>query len=187
MIRRTIREWDRISYGTDETSIPAHYGDLLAAEAQASKFSGRGGDGVLEHGRRGLSVRGVVGVIAAPGCQLEILPKIEGAGECGVDKSTLRHRLIHMLAVARDIHIDARAITQVGWQRQTILELFIRLYCSKLADEGAPGHFPAIHGSRRGSSHPARASQFNPAIFGPCGFTAETGLPFRRALPRHCA
>lgn len=144
MIHRTIREWERISYGADETTIPASQADQLAAEARASSFSGLGGEGVLEHGRKGLRARGVVGVIATPGCQLEILPKIEGAGESGVEDATLRHRLIHMLAMARDIRIDARAITQLGWQRDTILELLIRLYCSKLADavrQGIPQQY----------------------------------------------
>ena len=144
MIRRTIREWERISYGRDDTEIPESHADRLAAEARASAFFGFGGEGVLEHGRKGLRARGVVGVIATPGCQLEILPKIEGASESAVDDATLRHRLIHMLAVARDIRIDVRAITQLGWQRDTILELLIRLYCTKLADavrQGIPQHY----------------------------------------------
>ena len=156
MIRRTIREWERISYGTDENAIPTPQADRIAAEARASAFSGRGGEGVLEHGRKGLRARGVVGVITTPDCQLEILPKIEAAGERGVDDATLRHRLVHMLAVARNIRIEARAMTQLGWQRDTILELFIRLYCSKLADavrQGMPQQYadqdddlPALRG-----------------------------------------
>ena len=156
MIRRTIREWERIGYGTDETTIPAPQADRIAAQARASAFSGFGGEGVLEHGRKGLRARGMVGVIATPDCQLEVLPKIEGAGESGVDDATLRHRLIHMLAVARDIRIDAGAITQLGWQRYTILELLIRLYCGKLADavrQGMPQQYtdqeddlPALRG-----------------------------------------
>ena len=156
MIRRTIREWERISYGTDDTEIPESHADRLTAEARASGFSGPGGEGVLEYGRKGLRARGVVGVIATPGCQLEILPKIEGAGESAVDDAILRHRLIHMLAVARDIRIDVRAITQLGAQRDTILELLIRLFCTKLADavrQGIPQQYidqeddlPALRG-----------------------------------------
>ena len=144
MIRRTIREWERISYGMGETEIPPSHADRLAAEARASAFSGRGGEGVLEHGRKSLRARGVVGMIATPGCQLEILPKIEGADESDVDNATLRHRLIHMLAVARDIRIDVRANAQLSWQRDTILELLIRLFCSKLADavrQGMPQQY----------------------------------------------
>ena len=134
MIRRTIREWERIGYGVDKTTIPAPQADRIAATARASAFSGTGGEGVLEHGRKGLRARGVVGVLATPDCQLEILPKIEGAGESGVDNATLRRRLIHMLAMVWNIRIDAGAITQLGWQRDTILELLIRLFCGKLAD-----------------------------------------------------
>ena len=133
MIRRTIREWERIGYGTDEKTIPPPHADRIAATARASDFSGTGGQGVLEHGRKGLRARGVVGVIATRDCQLEILPKIEGAGESDPEKAELRRRLIHMLAVAWNIHIDAGVLTRLDWQRDTILELLIRLFCGKLA------------------------------------------------------
>ena len=156
MIRRTIREWEHIGYGWHEAEIPEPHADRIVQQAKASTFSGSGGEGVLEHGRRGLRARGVVGVIATRDCQLEILPKIEGVGEAGVDDTTLRHRLIHMLAVAQDIRIDAGTMTQLAWQRDTILELLIRLYCNKLADalrQGMPQQYvdrdddlPALRG-----------------------------------------
>ena len=156
MIRRTIREWERIAYGSGATEIPESLADRLAAEARTSAFAGTSGHGVLEHGRKGLRARGVVGVIATPGCQLEILPKIEGANETGVAHAKLRERLIHMLAVARGIRIDARGVAQLEWQRDTILEVLIRLYCSKLADavrQGLPQQYaerdddlPALRG-----------------------------------------
>jgi len=57
MIRRTIREWERIGYGTDDTTLPEMQADRIAAVAQSSTFSGRGGEGVLEHGRTGLRAR----------------------------------------------------------------------------------------------------------------------------------
>ena len=156
MIRRTIREWERIAYGSGETEIPGLLADRLAAKARTSAFAGTSGQGVLEHGRKALRARGVVGVIATPGCQLEILPKIEGANETGVALAKLRERLIHMLAVARNIRIDARGVAQLRWQRDTILEVLIRLYCSKLADavrQGLPQQYaerdddlPALRG-----------------------------------------
>ena len=134
MIRRTIHEWERIGFGEDEKTIPEPHADRIAATARASTFSGAGGQGVLEHGRKGLRARGVVGVIATPDCQLEILPKIERGGESGADNAKLRNRLIHMLSMAWNIRIDAGILTRLGWQRDTILELLIRLFCSKLAD-----------------------------------------------------
>lgn len=144
MIRRTIREWERINYGSDDATIPEARADRLAAVARTSIFSGRGGEGVLEHGRKGLRARGVVGVVATTGCQLEILPKIEAVGETSVTDATLRARLIHMLAVAHDLPIEAGAMTQLGWQRDTVLELLIRLFCAKLTDSvrrGMPRHY----------------------------------------------
>lgn len=156
MIRRTIREWERIAYGSGDTEIAETQADRIAAVARASTFSGRGGEGVLEHGRKGLRARGVVGVIAIPGCQLEILPKIEGGGESGVSDAVLRQRLIHMLAVTYDLPIEAGGMTQLGWQRETVLELLIRLFCAKLTDavrQGMPRHYlehedhlPALRG-----------------------------------------
>ncbi len=156
MIRRTIREWEHIRHGPGEDEIPEKQAERLAAVARASAFSGRGGEGVLEHRRKGLRARGVVGVIATPDCQLEILPKIEGQGESNVSDATLRTRLIHMLAVTYNLRIDAGSMTRLGWQRETVLELLIRLFCEKLADavrQGMPRHYleheddlPALRG-----------------------------------------
>lgn len=146
MIRRTIREWEHIGYGSDNATISETHADRIAAVARTSAFSGRGGERVLEHGRKGLRAQGVVGVIATPGCQLEILPKIEGGGEVGVTNATLRNRLIHMLSVVHNLPIEAGAMTQLGWQRDTVLELLIRLFCAKLADavrQGIPRHYLA--------------------------------------------
>ena len=176
MIRRTIREWERMSYGTDESELPASHADQLAAEARASTFSGLGGEGVLEHGRKGVRARGVVGVIATPDCQLEILPKIEGAGESSVDDATLRHRLIHMLAMARDIRIDTGAITQLAWQRETLLELLVRLYCSKLADAVRQGIPQQYIRQQDGPPHPARESRCDAAILDSSGLHRRNWL-----------
>lgn len=156
MIRRTIREWERLGYGSGNAEIPEARADRIAAVARASVFSGRGGEGVLEHGRKGLRARGVVGVIATPDCQLEILPKIEGGGETNVSDAMLRTRLIHMLAVTYNLPLEAGSMTQLGWQRETVLELLIRLFCRKLTDavrQGMPRHYleheddlPALQG-----------------------------------------
>ena len=135
MIRRTMLEWETMRYGEASDEIPAHTADRIAATAARSPLAGRGGGGVLEHGRKGLRARGVVGLIAAEGCALEILPKIDFPGEDG-DKKTghIRRRLVHMLAVALDLKIDAGQITTLDWQRETLLEILIRLFSEKLVD-----------------------------------------------------
>ncbi|GGA03433.1 hypothetical protein GCM10011497_37410 [Elstera cyanobacteriorum] len=75
----TVREWDKLAYGDGEGQIPVHHADRLAGLAARSVFAGRGGSGVLEHGRQALRARGVVGVLAAGDANLEILPKIVSA------------------------------------------------------------------------------------------------------------
>ncbi|WP_133365565.1 McrC family protein [Qipengyuania sediminis] len=108
-------------------------------------MAGRGGGGVLEHGRKGLRARGVVGVIAAQGCALEILPKIDVPGGNDVETTgNIRRRLVHMLAVALDLKIDAGQVTALDWQRETLLEILIRLFSEKLVDavrQGMPRRY----------------------------------------------
>jgi 5-methylcytosine-specific restriction enzyme subunit McrC len=144
MISRTLREWERIGYGEDDALIPGAYADRIAAIAQRSAFAGRRGEGVLEHGRKSLRARGVVGVIATQGCQLEILPKIEKLGEPNPHDSDLRTRLIHMLGVVHDLPIDVGSMARLGWQKDTVLELLIRVFCQRLMDavrQGMPRRY----------------------------------------------
>lgn len=145
MIRRTIFEWETIRYGMGEDEIPTHAADRIAAVASASVLAGRGAGGVIEHGRTGLRARGVVGVIATEACALEILPKIDVSGENGTEAvSNIRRRLVHMLAVALDLKIDVGNLTELDWQRDTLLEILIRLFSEKLADavrQGMPRRY----------------------------------------------
>jgi 5-methylcytosine-specific restriction enzyme subunit McrC len=144
MIRRTILEWEAIRYGKAADEIPAPAADRIAAVAAASPLAGRGG-GVLDHGRKELRARGVVGVIAADGCALEILPKIDFPGEKGSTATgNIRRRLVHMLAVALNLKIDAGQVTALDWQRETLLEILIRLFSEKLVDavrQGMPRRY----------------------------------------------
>lgn len=134
MIHRTVLEWKHIAHGDGPKEIPLEQADRLARLARVSRFAGRSGERVLEHRRDGLRARGFVGILATPGCQLEILPKIEGANSSSDDEATLRHRLVHMLAVAHDLKIETGAISPLAWQRDTLLEILIQLFCEKLAD-----------------------------------------------------
>lgn len=69
-------------------------------------------------------------MVVADGATLEILPKIDGAGgEAGV-----RRRLVHMLGVALDLPIAAGAIAAHGEQRETLLEVLIRVFSTHLIE-----------------------------------------------------
>jgi 5-methylcytosine-specific restriction enzyme subunit McrC len=135
MIRRTVLEWESIRYGPGADDIPADAADRIAAVAAASPLAGRGGGGVLEHGRKALRARGIVGVVAAEGCALEILPKIDIPGEDGKQAiGSVRRRLVDMLAVALNLKIETGQVTALDWQQETLLEILIRLFTTKLID-----------------------------------------------------
>lgn len=130
----SIREWEKIAFGKDNVAISDGQAERLANVARNSAFSGSSGEGVLEHRRKHLRARGVVGVIAAADCQLEILPKIEASGEQDAAPEALRRRLVHMLSVARDLRIDTQNTASLGWQRDTLLEILIRIFCNKMTE-----------------------------------------------------
>jgi 5-methylcytosine-specific restriction enzyme subunit McrC len=136
VIRRTVLEWQRISYGEGEREISEKVADRLVAVARSSPLGGEGGARILAHGRRDLRAGQVVGVIAAEGCSLEILPKIEGLGDAigNPNDGSIRRRLVQMLAVALDVEIDSGRVTELGWQRDNLLEVLIGLFAHKLVD-----------------------------------------------------
>jgi len=154
----TVREWDNLTYGDGEGQIPERFADRLAALVERSTFAGRGGTGVLEHGRHALRARGVVGILAGGDCSLEILPKIDvDAGEnTNLENAAIRKRLIHMLAVAMNLKIDLGSVTEIAWQRETLLEILIRIFSEKLTEavrKGMPRRYceqeddlPALRG-----------------------------------------
>lgn len=132
----TLREWETLRHGEGEGCIPEHFAERLAALASVSTLAGRGGSGVLEDRPNELRARGVVGVLATDGCSLEILPKIDVDEQGGEAKenAAIRKRLVHMLAVALDLKIETGQVTELDWQRETLLEILIRIFCRKLTD-----------------------------------------------------
>jgi len=155
----TVAEWGELPYGEGEGQIPAHLADRLAAVAQRSRFAGSRRDGVLEHGRHSLRARGVVGIVAAGGSSLEILPKVDVEVDSGPaeglgpeETGTLRQRLVHMLAVVHDLAVDPGAITTLAWQRETVLEILIRLFCERLTAavrQGMPRRYVGVEDDLR--------------------------------------
>ena len=156
--RYTLLEWDRLSYGDEDGCIPIAYADELASLAARSVFAGRGQEGVLEHGRKAIRARGVVGIVASDRAALEILPKIDVASSDSVDiqNANIRKHLVHMLATVLRLKIDLGRISEIRWQNEHLLEILIGVFCDKLTDvlkKGMPRSYlnheddlPAIRG-----------------------------------------
>ncbi|EJC85302.1 McrBC 5-methylcytosine restriction system component [Rhizobium leguminosarum bv. trifolii WSM2297] len=155
----SVLEYRSLPRGDGPGCIPDLMADRLAAVAKASTFAGRGERGVLEDRRDELRARGVVGVVAAEDCSLEILPKIDVPAADGSieERSEIRKRLVHMLAVALDMKIEIGLLSDLEWQHETLLEILIRIFCDKLTEavrRGMPrryiGHeddLPALRGT----------------------------------------
>lgn len=147
MIRRTLFEWESIAYGdADPGEIPGWAADRLAAVARKSPLGGEAGGRILAHGRSALRARQVVGIVAAQGCTLEILPKIDVpfAGDDATAQGMIRQKLVHLLAVATDLDIDGGTLSELGRQKDNLLEILIRLFSLKLLDalrRGMPRHY----------------------------------------------
>jgi 5-methylcytosine-specific restriction enzyme subunit McrC len=132
----SVLEYKSLPHGDGPGCIPAHLASRLAAVARRSTFAGRGEGGVLEDRRHDLRARGVVGVIAAAECSLEILPKIDVPASDGSaeERGEIRKRLVHMLAVALDLKIETGRMSDLDWQQETLLEILIRIFCEKLTE-----------------------------------------------------
>ena len=132
----SLLEHRSLPHGEGEGCIPLPLADRLLAVAKASVFAGKGEGGVLEDRRNDIRARGIVGVLAAEGCSLEILPKIDVPAPDGSsqERGQIRKRLVDMLAVARDIRIETGRVTELDWQHNTLLEILIRIFADKLTD-----------------------------------------------------
>ncbi len=111
--------------------------DALIVAAKVHPMGGDKGVKILLELRRSLKAQAMVGVIAAPGCSLEILPKIDGDESEGLP--TVRHRLVQMLDVALGLNIGDGAAAAMARQNHSLLDIFIRLFADRLLAETRRG------------------------------------------------
>lgn len=154
MIVRSVLEWQSLHYGDGDGEIPVWAADRLAAVARKSPLGGESGSRILTLGRNSLRAGQVVGIVAGEDCTLEILPKIDfpTSNSDGADRGMIRQRLLHLLAIALDIDIDGGTISELGWQKDSLLEILIRLFSTKLVDavrQGMPRRYVNCHDDLR--------------------------------------
>jgi 5-methylcytosine-specific restriction enzyme subunit McrC len=139
MTHHSVVEWDCVPIGNG--GFTRAQADRLLAAARAHPSGGREGTSILIDHHRWLRSQQVVGVLAAEGCSLEILPKIdEFKAEAGEKKyitgpAALRHRLVHMLDVALGLEIGIGNEASMARQGETLLDILIRLFADKLVSE----------------------------------------------------
>lgn len=133
MTHHTVHEWGRVTVGEGGMFSRAQADALLAA-ARAHALGGDEGTAILCDHHRHLTARQAVGVIAARGCSLEILPKVDPAG-ADEAAGTVRAQLVHMLDVALGLDLSTGEGTTMAHRAESLLDLFIALFADRLLAE----------------------------------------------------
>lgn len=137
-----VHEWGRIGVhngtgeGQEKTFTRSQTNALLRA-ARSHPLANRSGTNILVDRYSEMWAQQVVGVIAAPGCSLEILPKIDSAADEGDE--TIRTRLIYMLDVALNLKLGDGQALAMARQKETLLDILIRLFADRLLAEARRG------------------------------------------------
>ncbi|MBE7728247.1 McrC family protein [Komagataeibacter sp. FXV3] len=142
MSHLTVNEWGRIAVldRPREGGFTRPQANSLIAMARAHPLGGNEGTTILRDHFRHLTAGQMVGVIAAPGCSLEIFPKIDRLGTSSVDgRRTVRERLVRMLDVALGLDIGDGAASAMARQAEGLLDILIRLFADKLLTEARRG------------------------------------------------
>ena len=134
MTHLAVSEWTKIpvreSGGLGDGFTRAQANTLIQA-ARMHPLGGLDGTGILTDHYRHLRTGQMVGVLAADGCSLEILPKIDPASP-QEGRPTTRDRLIEMLDVALGLGIGSGAQSMMGTQGGALLDILIRVFADKL-------------------------------------------------------
>lgn len=135
MKRLVVREWGHLHIGDGNDKVTRAEGDALLAVARvAAKDLRKGEDQVLQDGRRSLRASQTVGILAAPGVSLEILPKVGSLND-----PAIRRNLVRMIAEVEGFPLSAEESAQLERQNRDLLELLIGLFARRLLDALRPG------------------------------------------------
>ncbi len=142
MTHLTVHEWGRVGIHSSGEDVPEGQfsraqADALFAATQAHPLGGEEGLRILSDHHTHLTAKQMVGVIAAPGCSLEILPKIDG--DARENDETIRTRLVSMLDVALGLKLGDGQALAMARQKETLLDILIRLFADRLLAEARRG------------------------------------------------
>ncbi|MFC3175009.1 McrC family protein [Novosphingobium bradum] len=146
MTHLAVSEWGRVPIGTAADAFTPAQAAALIAAAQAHPLGGEEGIGIVSHRLTHLRAAQMVGVLAAEGSSLEILPKVDpDAPEPATEPErkeaarTVRNRLVHMIALAIGLDLGAGETATMARQDASLLDILIRLFADRLLAETRRG------------------------------------------------
>jgi 5-methylcytosine-specific restriction enzyme subunit McrC len=134
----TVHEWKGVNVHNGAGQPAARsftrvQANSLLAAARSHPLANRSGTNILVDRYDKIIAQQVVGIIAAPGCSLEILPKIDSAA-VETDEE-IRSRLVSMLDVALGLKLGDGQILAMARQKKTLLDILIRIFADRLLAE----------------------------------------------------
>lgn len=155
MTHITVREWGSVPVGKGEPDYHFTHRQAVALHdaACAHPNANRYGTNILIDRRNQLVTQQMVGVLSAPDCSLEILPKVdpderEAATEADREgeRREVRGRLVEMLDVALDLGLSQGVSDSMAHDAPSLLEILIANFAEKLLAEvrrGLPRRYRA--------------------------------------------
>lgn len=134
MTHLTVCEWGKVELGDGPKRFSRIQADALLAAARAHPSGGMEGTNILVDHHRYMRAQQVVGVVAAPGCSLEILPKVD-PDDAGEAIGTIRSRVVHMLDVVLGLGLSPGESAPLSHQSEALLDILIRVFAERLLAE----------------------------------------------------
>ena len=140
MTHRSVAEWGELPVSASGCAkgFSVREAEALVAAARDHVLGGESGAGILSDHRHYLKARQMVGVISAPGCSLEILPKVDPEAPAE-HAPTVRRQLISLLDLALDLGIGEGGALGMAHQGESLLEILIRVFAERLLAETRRG------------------------------------------------
>ena len=129
MTEFAVPEYGRVPIGPN--GVTKAQAKALLAAARAHPLTNAGGSNILYERNGHLQACQMVGVIAAPGCALEILPKVDPEAP-DEEAETVRSRLVDMLDVALDLKLGAGEVARIARNAPSLLDILIRIFADQL-------------------------------------------------------
>lgn len=136
MTHLSVPEWGRAPVGPQ--GFTTEQAQALVNAACLHPLGGEDGTGILSDHRHYLRAGQMVGVLTAPGCSLEILPKVDPETP-EEDAPTVRRHLITLLDLALGLDIGAGSTTTITHGAENLLEILIRIFAERLLTEARRG------------------------------------------------
>lgn len=133
MTHLTIHEWGHARFG--ERGLSREQAHALHAETCQHPLASEDATNILVLGRDRIMARQMVGMVSAKGCSLEILPKVDPDTGAEESDDTVRSRLVRMLDVALGLDLDLGAEAAIARQKNTLLEILIDAFATRLLAE----------------------------------------------------